>query len=154
MFRQDGRGDDSGWVKCQSKPLQGVLTLSHTPAHKYKLFICPCFLNVSHTQAHFLSVSLSQHSAPPNHYLLVKPMPELGEETKRHWENYYWKELCSSHHMYPCNKNTSSVWVQALRGQSGVLQSGIHVLARYVETIARGFRRAALFSNLFSEVFV
>lgn len=127
---------------------------THPHINTSYLFICPCFLNVSHTQAHFLSVSLSQHSALPNHYLLVKPMPELGEETKRHWENYYWKEFCSSHHMYPCNKNTSSVWVQALRGQSGVLQRGIHVLARYVETIARGFRRAALVLKLFSEVFV
>lgn len=44
-------------------------------------------------------------------------MPELGEETKRHGEDYYWIELCSSHHMYPCDKNTTFLWVQAVKGQ-------------------------------------
>lgn len=84
--RTDGQtwweGEDSGWVKCQSKLLQGVLTPSRTYTHTQRLFLD---LPLIHT----LCVSLSQHSAPPNHYLLVKPMPELGEETKRHREDYF-----------------------------------------------------------------
>ncbi|TNN75650.1 hypothetical protein EYF80_014013 [Liparis tanakae] len=36
-------------------------------------------------------------------------MPELGEETKRHWEDYFEKDLCSSHHAPPCDKSTTSL---------------------------------------------
>ena len=46
-------------------------------------------LTRTHTHTHFPSphFSLSTHELP-RHYLLVKPLPELGEETKRH-EGYY-----------------------------------------------------------------
>lgn len=52
-------------------------------------------LPLTHTR-----VSLS-HSAPPSHYLLVKPVPELGEETKRHGADYFWKNLRRRHFTHP-----------------------------------------------------
>lgn len=103
---------------------------------------------LSHTNS-LHSVSLSQHSGPPNHYLLVKPMPELGEETKRHWEGYYWKDLCSSYHMYPWQQEYKPCrGVQAVRGQSGVLQSKIHVSSWHWRHRFQCYEGVSFISNL------
>lgn len=94
-------------------PVQATTRCAHAFTHTHThtcIYISTqviSYLVLIHTLS--VSLSFSQHSAPPSHYLLVKPMPELGEETKRHWEDYFWKDLCSSHHMYPWDKNTTSL---------------------------------------------
>lgn len=53
-------GDDSEWVgKRQSKRLQSVLTPSHTPTCKWRLYLYPWFLAFSHTQT-LITCLLSQ----------------------------------------------------------------------------------------------
>lgn len=88
-------------MKLQSKLLKGA---SRLHIHTYSGYRCILLLSLplihTHTFCQRLFFFLSA-----SHYLLVKPMPELGEETKRHWEDYYWKDVCS-HHMYPCDINT------------------------------------------------
>lgn len=86
-------------------------TLTHT--NRYIEIISSSLLSL----IHILSVSLSQHFAPPSHYLLVKPMPELGEETKRHLEDYIWKDLSSRHHMYRGPQYDKHVCCTAVRVQ-------------------------------------
>lgn len=120
-----------GWWQWMSKaPVQATTRCcSHlharTHARTYiQVFIFPLSLSLMHTLS--ASLSLSQHSAPPSHYLLVKPMPELGEETKRHWEDYYWKDLCSSHHMYLCDNNTTMLGTSSEGSGSGAWQAGFN----------------------------
>lgn len=72
-------------------------------------------LGLFHSRSHTLR-SLSQHSAPPSHYLLVKPMPELGGETKRHWADYFWKHPCRRHFIHPTRENATSWCVRQLTG--------------------------------------
>lgn len=92
-----------GWWQWMGKvPVQATKRWSHTFTHRHtrisRWFLQLSSLTSFHTQTLSVSPLFFQHSALLSHYLLVKPMPELGKETKRHWEDYYWKDLCS-HHM-------------------------------------------------------
>lgn len=76
MRAQGKMTDDSGW---EAKATTGC---SHTSIKFIFCIIIFCNLDFYLFFWCFLSYS-------DTHYLLVKPMPELGRETERHWEDYY-----------------------------------------------------------------
>lgn len=107
------------WQWMGKVPVQATTRCAEAFTHTHRLFY-------HHSLTPTVSFTLSQHSAPPSHYLLVKPMPELGEETKRHWADYFWKGRCSSHYIHPCKNNTTS-FVQGSDWWGGeAWQSGSH----------------------------
>lgn len=95
--------DDSGWVG--KTPVQATTKCAHA-------------FTRSHMEMEVISLALFSRflSNTNTHYLLVKPRPELGEETKRHWEDYYRKGRGSGHHMYQCDMKPTGV--RAVRGQT------------------------------------